>query len=97
MRHPEQRELSVHPKFLGCRTVITDQLTGKTLECACCDIGPTDHLGEGSMAAGVYFGLDRTPKYRGVTTTIVSITASSPESPRQPSSSKANLFIIRLG
>jgi len=62
---PSNVKMSVHPKFLGCRTVITDQLTGKTLECACCDIGPADHLGEGSMAAGVYFGLDPSPKYGG--------------------------------
>ena len=91
---PSNVRMSVHPKVLGCRTVITDQLTGKTLECACCDIGPADHLGEAAWPQVSTSAWTLARSTAAVPTTIVSITASSPESPRQPSSSKANLFII---
>jgi len=57
--------MSIPPKFLGCRTIITDMKTDKELECACCDVGPSSHLGEASMAAAEFFGLSPNPKSGG--------------------------------
>jgi hypothetical protein len=62
---PGNVRTSIPPKFMGCRTVITDMKTDKELECACCDVGPSSHLGEGSMAAAAYFGLSPNPKSGG--------------------------------
>jgi hypothetical protein len=62
---PGNVRVSIPPKFLGCKTVITDKSTGKKLECACCDVGPSNHLGEASMAAVKFFGLNSNPKNGG--------------------------------
>jgi hypothetical protein len=62
---PGNVRTSIPPKFLGCRSIITDKKTGKELECACCDVGPSNHLGEGSMAAAEFFGLSPSPKTGG--------------------------------
>ena len=48
---PGNVRTSIPPKFLGCKSIITDMKTDKELECACCDVGPSSHLGEASMAA----------------------------------------------
>jgi hypothetical protein len=52
-------------KCKGCRTKVTDNKTKKSVECVCGDIGPTDHLGEGSVALAEFFGLDGNPKCGG--------------------------------
>lgn len=62
---PGSVRMSVEPKFMGCRMVITDKKTGESLECVCCDVGPSNHLGEASMAVAEYFGLDPDPKVGG--------------------------------
>jgi hypothetical protein len=62
---PGNVRMSVEPKFLGCKTVITDRRSGMELECACCDVGPSSHLGEASMAAAKFFGLESNPKTGG--------------------------------
>jgi hypothetical protein len=62
---PGNVRMSIPPKFMGCKVVITDQKTNKTLECSCCDVGPSSHLGEASMAAAEFFGLSPNPKSGG--------------------------------
>jgi hypothetical protein len=62
---PGNVRTSIPPKFLGCKTLITDTKTGKELECACCDVGPSNHLGEASMAVCKHFGLSSNPKNGG--------------------------------
>jgi hypothetical protein len=62
---PGNVRTSIEPKFMGCKMIITDMKTDKELECACCDVGPSSHLGEGSMAAAEYFGLSPSPKSGG--------------------------------
>ena len=49
----------------GCRGKVTDKQTGVSLYCVVGDIGPTNHLGEGSMALAQAFGLDPDPKKGG--------------------------------
>ena len=49
----------------GCRARITDAKSNRKLDCVIADIGPSDHLGEGSIAAAVYFGLSGDPKTGG--------------------------------
>ena len=49
----------------GCKAKVTDKKTGKEVECVIGDIGPTDHMGEGSMALAEFFGLDCNPKCGG--------------------------------
>lgn len=62
---PGNVRMSIEPKFLGCKVVITDKRNGTELECACCDVGPSNHLGEASIAAAAFFGLDSSPKSGG--------------------------------
>lgn len=62
---PGNVRMAIAPKFMGCRSVITDQKDGNHLECVCADVGPRNHLGEASMAAAEYFGLDPNPKAGG--------------------------------
>jgi hypothetical protein len=63
---PGNVRMAVDPKFLGCVTKITDKKTGKILDgCPCCDVGPSNHLGEASIAVADYFGLDSSPKSGG--------------------------------
>jgi hypothetical protein len=49
----------------GCKAKVTDKDSGKSVECVIGDIGPSDHLGEGSMALAQFFGLDPNPKCGG--------------------------------
>jgi len=49
----------------GCRAKVTDNKTGKSVECVIGDIGPSDHLGEGSMKLAEAFGLNADPKCGG--------------------------------
>lgn len=49
----------------GCKARITDNQTGKTLDCVIGDIGPTDHMGEASIACASFFGLNPSPKSGG--------------------------------
>jgi hypothetical protein len=62
---PGNVRTAIPPKFMGCKTVITDKNTGHSLECSCCDVGPSSHLGEASMAAAEYFNLSPSPKTGG--------------------------------
>jgi hypothetical protein len=62
---PSSVRMAVEPKFLGCRATILDKKTGKLLECTCCEIGPSTHMGEASMVAVKYFGLNPDPKSGG--------------------------------
>jgi hypothetical protein len=62
---PGNVRMSVPPKFMGCRAQITDLASGKVLDCVCADVGPSNHLGEASMAAAKFFGLDPNPKSGG--------------------------------
>jgi hypothetical protein len=62
---PGNVRTAIEPKFMGCKVVITDKNTGHSLECACCDVGPSSHLGEASMAAAEYFNLSPSPKTGG--------------------------------
>lgn len=49
----------------GCKGKVTDKKTKKSVECVVGDVGPTDHMGEGSMALAEFFGLDSSPKSGG--------------------------------
>jgi hypothetical protein len=62
---PGNVRMSIPPKFLGCRVVVTDRHTKKQIECACCDVGPSNHLGEGSIALAEAFGISGDPKSGG--------------------------------
>lgn len=62
---PSSVRMAVPPKFLGCRAEIVDKKTHAKLECVCTEIGPSAHMGEASMAAVEYFGLDPNPKCGG--------------------------------
>ena len=52
-------------KCKGCRGKVTDNKTGKTIDCVVGDIGPSDHMGEASMAVADFFGIDSNPKNGG--------------------------------
>ena len=62
---PGSVRMAVRPRFLGCRVIISDSKTGRELVCVCADIGPARHLGEASMAAAEFFGLNPDPKKGG--------------------------------
>jgi hypothetical protein len=62
---PSSVRMAVDPKFLGCRATVTDQKTHQTIEVVCCEIGPSHHLGEASMAVCAAFGLNSDPKTGG--------------------------------
>lgn len=62
---PSNVRASVSPKFMGCRAEVYDKKTDKTLECVCAEVGPSTHLGEMSMKACEFFGLDSNPKAGG--------------------------------
>jgi hypothetical protein len=49
----------------GCKARIKDNQTGKVLDCVIGDIGPTDHMGEASIAVAEFFGIDSNPKNGG--------------------------------
>jgi hypothetical protein len=49
----------------GCKGMVTDQTTGKSMECVVGDIGPSTHLGEGSMALAEAFNVRSNPKNGG--------------------------------
>lgn len=50
---------------LGCRAVVTDTKTGKTVEAAVLDFGPKKSLGEASIACARFFGIPSSPKNGG--------------------------------
>jgi hypothetical protein len=52
-------------KCKGCRARMTDLHTKTFVDCVVGDIGPSDHLGEASMAAAAYFGINDDPKSGG--------------------------------
>jgi hypothetical protein len=56
---------AVGPKFLGCKADIKDTKSGKSIECVCAEIGPSNHLGEASMLVCKEFGLSANPKSGG--------------------------------
>ena len=62
---PSSVRMAVPPKFLGCRATILDKKTDQLLECVCAEIGPSTHMGEASIAACKYFGLNPDPKSGG--------------------------------
>lgn len=62
---PSSVRVAIEPKFLGCRAVITDRKNGTVLEAVCAEIGPGNHLGEASMKACSFFGLNPDPKSGG--------------------------------
>jgi Fungal chitosanase of glycosyl hydrolase group 75 len=62
---PDKVRMAVAPKVLGCRGVVTDLKTGRRCECVVGDIGPSDHMGEGSIALATYFGISGCPKTGG--------------------------------
>jgi hypothetical protein len=53
----------------GCRCRITDKKSkhkaGRFLDCVIADVGPNDHLGEASIAAAHFFGINSNPKGGG--------------------------------
>jgi hypothetical protein len=62
---PSSVRMAVEPQFLGCRATILDKKNDKELECVCAEIGPSTHMGEASMKACQYFGLNPDPKAGG--------------------------------
>lgn len=63
---PGSVRMAVPPKFLGCACRVTDKKTKKVVGgVACCDVGPSNHLGEGSMWLAEQFGLSPSPKSGG--------------------------------
>jgi hypothetical protein len=62
---PSNVRSALGPKFLGCRATVTDKKNGKVIETVCAEIGPSNHLGEASMAVCEAFGLDPNPKCGG--------------------------------
>ena len=49
----------------GCKGKVTDKKSKKSMEVVVGDIGPSDHMGEGSMKLAEFFGLDPSPKHGG--------------------------------
>jgi hypothetical protein len=62
---PGNVRMAIKPKFLGCRCVVTDRYNNKKIECVCGDVGPSNHLGEGSIALSQAFGISGNPKTGG--------------------------------
>jgi hypothetical protein len=56
---------AVSPKFMGCRAEIYDKKTHKVLDCVCAEVGPSSHMGEMSIAACEFFGLNSDPRAGG--------------------------------
>lgn len=50
---------------LGCKALVIDTLTGKSISAVVGDIGPANHLGEASIAAARALGLNADPKRGG--------------------------------
>jgi hypothetical protein len=53
----------------GCRARVTDKKSregkGKAVECVIGDVGPSDHMGEASIALARFFGVNPNPKSGG--------------------------------
>jgi hypothetical protein len=63
---PGNVRMAVPPKFLGCACRVTDKKTKKVVSgVPCCDVGPSNHMGEGSMWLAHQFGLNPDPKCGG--------------------------------
>ena len=62
---PGNARMEVQGVCKGCRGRVTDKADGKVIECVVGDVGPTNHLGEGSMALAEAFGLSSDPKKGG--------------------------------
>ncbi len=62
---PGNVRMSIPPKFLGCRARITDKTHHKHLDCVIADVGPSNHLGEASLYAAKFFGVNSNPKNGG--------------------------------
>ena len=62
---PGNVRMSIPPKFMVCKSVITDKKTGAFIECVCADVGPSTHMGEASIAAVEFFGINSNPKNGG--------------------------------
>ena len=62
---PHQLVPAVGPIVLGCKAMVIDPETGLSIPAVVGDIGPGNHLGEGSMAAGAGLRLPTSPKTGG--------------------------------
>jgi hypothetical protein len=63
---PGSVRTAVEPKFMGCACRVTDKKSQVVMSgVACCDVGPSNHLGEGSMWLAEQFGLSPSPKSGG--------------------------------
>lgn len=58
---PHQLIKAVAPIVLGCKAMVIDSNTGKSVSAVVGDVGPGNHLGEGSMAAARALGLSDNP------------------------------------
>lgn len=59
---------------LGCRVVVTNTRTDKTIHAVCGDIGPATHLGEASMHVATLLGIASSPRNGGTEEHIIRYT-----------------------
>ena len=59
---------------LGCRVVVTDTRTEKSLHAVCADIGPATHLGEVSIEVANLLGIPSSPKNGGTEARMIRYT-----------------------
>lgn len=62
---PSPLKLKLVPRVLGCKARITDTKTGAIVNAIVGDLGPSDHLGEASIAAANALGINSDPKHGG--------------------------------
>ena len=59
---------------LGCKVIVVNMATNITVEAVCGDIGPSNHIGEGSIKLAEMLGFSGSPRDGGTSEAIISYT-----------------------
>ncbi len=59
---------------LGCKVVVTNTRTEKSIHAVCADIGPATHLGEASIRTAELLGIPSSPRHGGTEDHIIRYT-----------------------
>lgn len=68
---PPQVRRSAKGVVIGCKAIATNLKNGRTVECVVADIGPTNKIGELSIAAARALGINSNPRTGGTSEKII--------------------------
>lgn len=68
---PSHIKNMVAPKFLGCHCLVTNKSNGKSCHAVLADLGPKNHIGEGSIALARALDIASSPKTGGTNKQII--------------------------